>query len=553
MLRAILAFLVTALVALPAASQSAEARELKIGVSQYPTTFNPLMEASVAQSYVHGMTLRPVTIYDQDWQLACSLCVEIPTFENGLAKREPLADGSEGVAVTFRLQPEATWGDGTPVTSDDIIFTWQAGKDPRSGAIGGESFRRILAIDRVDDKTFTVHLDRVTYDYNVFSLTPLPAHIERPLYEQDPASYNTRTAFDSDPANPGLGYGPYRIVQVKPGSEVVLERNPTWYGAQPTFDRIRVITVTSTATLEANLLSGAIDMVAGELGLQIDQGLAFEQRHATDYKVLFPAGLFYEHIDLNLGSPDLADRRVRQALLLGIDRQQLVERLFDNRQPVATSPVSPLDSRLAKDLPAYDYDPERAAQLLEEAGWMPGPDGLRRNAEGETLTLKFVTTAGDRTRELVQQVLQAQWRQLGVEIRIDNQPPRVLFGRSLRDRQFGDMALFGWIAAPNADQRTILHSEGIPTPENGFSGQNYTGYSNPEMDALLDRFERELDPDKRQEISAEIQRLYMTDLPVLPLYWRANIYVLPRWLTGLRPTGHLAPTTLWIEDWAVVE
>lgn len=552
MLRAMLAFLIAAL-ALPAVLAGAEARELKIGVSQYPTTFNPLTEASVAQSYIHGMTLRPITIFDHEWRLACSLCVEIPTFENGMAKREPLPDGSEGVAVTYRLQPDATWGDGTPVTSEDIIFTWEVGKDPRTGAIGGEGFRRILSIEAIDSKTFTVHLDRVTYDYNAFGLAPLPAHIERPLYEQDPGSYNTRTAFDNDPANPGLGFGPYRIAQVKPGNEVVLEPNPTWYGKKPVFERIRVITVASTSTLEANLLSGAIDMIAGELGLQIDQGLAFEQRHATDYKVLFPAGLFYEHIDLNLDNPVLADRRVRQALLFGIDRQQLVDRLFAGRQPVATSPVSPLDSREAKDLPAYPYDPERAAQLLDEAGWTLGEDGLRHDAKGDTLTLKFVTTAGDRTRELVQQVLQAQWRALGVEVRIDNQAPRVLFGRSLRDRQFGDLALFGWIAAPDSDQRTILHTEGIPTVDNGYAGQNYTGYSNPKMDELLDEMEGELDPAKRAEISGEIQRLYMTDLPVLPLYWRANVYVLPHWLGGVRPTGHLMPTTLWIEDWSVIE
>jgi len=532
------------------AAVPAEARELRIGVSQYPATFNPLTEASVAQSYVLGMTRRPVTAYDQDWTLVCMLCVELPTFDNGLAVRETLPDGSEGVAVTYRLQPGATWGDGVPVTSADIVFTWEVGRHPLSGVVSGEGYRRILSIDVIDDKTFTLHLDRITFNYNAFGVEPLPAHLERPIFEADPAAYHTRTAFDSDPANPGLNFGPYRIVSVVPGSEVVLEPNPTWYGQAPAFERIRVVTVSSTATLEANLLSGAIDMIAGELGLQIDQGLAFERRHGSEYQVIFKAGLFYEHIDINLDNPLAADRRVRQALLFALDRERLTQQLFGGEQPVAISPVSPLDGNLASDLPAYPYDPAQAAALLDEAGWTLGGDGLRRNAAGETLSFSFVTTAGDRTRELVQQVLQAQWKAAGIEARIENQPARVLFGQTLDQRLF-QLALFAWIASPESPLRSILYSTEIPKAENGWSGQNYMGYVNPDMDGLIDELERELDKEKRKLLWATLQQIYMTDLPVLPLYWRANIYVLPKWLEGVRPTGHLAPTTLWVEDWTV--
>lgn len=531
---------------------TAGARELKIGVSQYPPTLNPLTAASVAMSLIDGMTRRPITIYDQDWALVCALCTQLPTLENGLARREPLADGGEGIAITYQIQPQASWGDGTPVTAEDVVFTWEVGRHPQSGVVSGESFRRILSIDVLDPKTVVLHVDRVTFDYNAFGAELLPAHVERPIFEADPAAWRERSAFDTDPTNPALFFGPYRIVQVTPGSEVVLERNPTWYGATPAFERIRFITVSSTSTLEANLLSGAIDMIAGELGLAIDQALAFEKRHGSDYQILSKAGLFYEHIDVNLARGAVADRRVRQALLFAIDRETLTQRLFGGRQPVATSPVSPLDQNAAGDLPAYPYDPAQAAALLEEAGWTPGPDGIRVKG-GERLTLTLMTTAGDRTRELVQQVLQAQWKAVGIEVRIDNQPARVLFGGTLEQRRYGDLALFGWIAAPNSTQRTLLHSTQIPTAENQWAGQNYTGYANPEMDRLIDAIERELDPEKRRALWAEMQRLYMTDLPALPLYWRANSYILPKWLKGVRPTGHLGPSTLWIEEWSVAE
>ena len=109
------------------------AAELKIGITQFPSTLNPHIDSMLAKSYVLAMTQRPVTTYDQQWNLICLLCVELPTLENGGAKLETQADGRPGIAVTYRINPKATWGDGTPVTSADMVFTWEAGRHPKSG------------------------------------------------------------------------------------------------------------------------------------------------------------------------------------------------------------------------------------------------------------------------------------------------------------------------------------------------------------------------------------------------------------------------------------
>ena len=109
--------------------------------------------------------------------------------------------------------------------------------------------------------------------------------------------------------------------------------------------------------------------------------------------------------------------------------------------------------------------------------------------------------------------------------------------------------MFAWISAPEALPRGQLYSSMIPTEANNWAGQNYTGYSNPEMDALIDAIEVDLDRESRAGKWTELQRLYTEDLPVLPLYFRANPFVIPQWLKGIRPTGHLAPTTLWVEEW----
>ncbi len=525
------------------------AAELRIGITQFPSTLNPMIDSMLAKSYVLAMTRRPITAYDRNWALVCMLCTELPTIENGLAKPEDLPGGKKGIAVTYTIQPGATWGDGKPVTSADVVFTWEVGRHPKTGVSDYEAFRRILSVEVVDDKTFTMHVDRITFDYNASGLEILPEHVERPIFEADPAAYRNRTAFDADPANPGLAFGPYKVVEVVSGARIVLARNATWWGQKPAFERITVRIIEKTSALEANLLSGAIDLIAGELGLPIDQALAFEKRHGARFAISYKPGLIYEHLDLNLDNPLLADKRVRKALVYALDRETVSQRLFAGRQPVAHSSVSPLDWIYDPDVPAYPYDPDKAKALLDEAGWSAIEKGIRHNAAGERLTLELMTTAGNRSRELVEQVLQSMWRQVGIDVRIRNEPARVFFGETVSKRKFTGAAMFAWLSSPESVPRTTLRSDQIPTEANAWSGQNYTGFKNAEMDALIDAIEIELDRGKRKDLWRRLQRLYVEELPVIPLYWRAAPFVLPKWLSGLRPTGHQGTTTLWIEEW----
>jgi peptide/nickel transport system substrate-binding protein len=162
-----------------------------------------------------------------------------------------------------------------------------------------------------------------------------------------------------------------------------------------------------------------------------------------------------------------------------------------------------------------------------------------------------MTTAGNRAREAVQQVVQGMWRQVGIEARIRNEPPRVLFAETLSRRRFEGAALFAWISSPENVPRTTLHSEEIPAEARNWSGQNYGGYRNPAMDMLLEAIPQELDREKRRALWSQLQHIYAEDLPELPLWFRSDAHVWPRWLEGVRPTGHLNPTSLWVEEWRV--
>jgi peptide/nickel transport system substrate-binding protein len=545
MIRRLFFSIVVAIVALANPAHAKD--ELVVGMTQQPGTWNPLISSMLAKSLINNMTARPLTAYDANSKLICLVCTDLPTIENGKARVIDLPDGKKGMEIDVEMR-DMRWGDGVSVTARDVAFTLEVGRHPLSGVASSEGYKRIIKFDAKDDRRFTMTIDRVTFDYNSIGLRLVPAHIEKPIFDANPAEYRNRTAYDTNSTNPGLFFGPYRIVEVMPGSRVALEQNPTWAGEKPHFKRIVVKIIENTAALEANFLSGNVDYVLGELGLSLDQALAFEKRHRDKYNFIYKPALIYEHIDTMLDNKLLAERKVRQAFLMAIDRTAISEKLFEGKQPIADGPISPLDPMFTPGARRYPYDQALARKLLDEAGFSDIRNGVRHNAKGDRLSLEITTTAGNRVRELVAQVIQSQLRQVGVEIRIKAEPPRI-FSEGLNRRQFTALAMYAWVQQPEGVPRSTLHSKEIPSPENSWSGQNYPGYRNPEMDAALDAAERELDPVKRRGLFADIQRIHADDLPVLPLFFRVDPFVIPKQLKGVVPTGHLSSSTLWVEQW----
>jgi peptide/nickel transport system substrate-binding protein len=521
--------------------------ELVVAMTQMPGTWNPIISSMLAKSLIANMTARPVTAYDADWKLVCLVCTELPTIENGKARVVDLVDGKKGMEIDVELR-DMRWGDGTPVSAKDVAFTLEVGKHPLSGVASSEGYKRIIKLDVEDDRRFTMTIDRVTFDYNSIGLQLLPAHIEKPIFDANPAEYRNKTAYDTQSTNPGLAFGPYRLTEIVPGSRVVLEPNPTWTGQKPFFKRITVRIIENTAALEANLLSGSVDYVLGELGLSLDQAIAFEKRHKDKYNVIYKPALIWEHIDVNLDNKLLADRRVRQAMLLAIDRKAISEKLFEGKQPIAHGGISELDPMFSPAARQYGYDAAAARKLLDEAGFSTIRNNVRHNAAGEKLSIELSTTAGNRVRELVAQVIQSQLRQAGIEVRLKAETPRIFF-EAMGKRTYSGLGMYAWVQRPEGVPRSSLHSKEIPSADNGWSGQNYPGYANPQMDKALDAAERELDVAKRRALFAEIQKLAADDLPSLPLFFRVDPFVIPKPLKGVTPTGTLNSSTLWVEQW----
>jgi len=531
------------------------AGQLTIGVNQFPPNLHPGIEPSAVKTYINSAAYRQLTVWNPDFELECLLCVTVPTLENGLAKVTNRPDGTQGMTLRYQIKPDLFWGDGVPVTTDDIIFSHMVGSRDDTGYSTPDSYKAIERVEKIDDKNFIFHLRATRYDYNGLTFFTVPAHLERPVFDglENKTEYGRNSIYNKQPTNPGLYNGPYIFGDVVSGAYISMIPNPYWKGQKPAFDKITVRAIDNSAALEQNLLSGDLDFIAGEVGLQLDQALALQRREPARFNYLYVAGLVYDHIDLNLDNPILADVRVRRALIMSVDRERINEKLTGGKNQVAHVFKNPNDRGYDPNVRKYPFDMKAAAALLEEAGWKMADDGIRRNADGKKLTLEFNTSAGNRNRELIQQVLMSKWREIGIEIIPKNAPGRTLFGQLLRRREFTGMALYSWTSQVEASPSQILSEKSIPTEATGWAGSNYTGWRGAEKEAVITAINTTLDVTERNKLWARLQDMYTSEVPVLPLFYRTDPHVLPKWLDGYRPAGHNQPVTTWIEEWKVVE
>lgn len=535
-------------------------KQLSIGITQEFENLNPIIFSMAASSYIYFMASHPLVAIDSDWKWQCWLCTTLPTLENGLAK---IVDGKGGkkLHVSWEIKANAVWGDGKPVTAEDVKLSWEIGLSPNVSTPSKDVYERIesINIDPKDPKKFTMVFKEIRYDYyQLGSLYIVPAHIEGPVFaktKSQQGAYEKQTTFNLNPTNPGLYNGPYQVKEIKLGSHVILDRNPKYYGKKAEIERIILKLIPNTQTLEANLLSGTIDMIS-ELGMSFDQALAFEKRVVKDkslqskYSVLYVDGMIYEHIDFNLKNPVLADHKVRQALLHAVDRDKLCAALFESRQKKALSMIHPRDIYYTENVTKYDYSVEKAAKLFEEAGWKIGPSGFLEK-EGKRFSLSIMTTSQNKTRELVEVFLQEQWKKIGVELSINNEPARVFFGETIKHAAYPGLAMYAWVSSPDNPPRSTLHTKEIPTKENGWNGQNSGGWSNPRVDQLLADIYKEFDVQKRKAMMEEVQKLYTEEVPVMPLFMRADVAVIPTNLKGFKMPGHQFHSTLNVDSWTL--
>jgi peptide/nickel transport system substrate-binding protein len=313
--------------------------------------------------------------------------------------------------------------------------------------------------------------------------------------------------------------------------------------------------ITDTNATIANLAAGEVDVITHDALDEFrapDLDRLVQQRRIQAYYVI---GTSWEHVDLNTDNAHLKDVRVRKAMAHAINRQLIVDRVLNGKTQVihSWSPAWRWDYN--PQVTKYDFNPQRARELLREAGYTAGSDGILRK-DGQKLSLKYYTVVGNQMRLLSSQIVQQNLKDVGIEIELVYAPIAELFATAatnpgpLTARTF-DMGQYAWSAPEDpATTRNLYHSATIPAAENNYAGQNYPGFREPINDDLLTRAAASLDQAQRTDWYAEQQRIWSDLLPVIPLFARANVNATKRSMQNYRPgPTSTVPATWNSYDW----
>src|SRR2546428_754731 len=379
-----------------------------IGMSQEPDSmFGPISSMQV-QTNVQAAMSQNLTVRDQDNKYQPRLAEQTPTLENGGAKLAKTSDGKDQITVTYKIRDGAKFSNGDPVTSEDVKYSWQLYLDQNVPIVSRVTAQKYQAINAPDPKTVEVVYKPGETDplYFAFCCTIVPKKVVSAI---DP-----KTLKDSSFTRQPVYAGPYRMQEWQPGSSITLVANDDFWLGKPKTKTLIFKIITDTNTLLAQLRAGQIDVATND-GITLDQIPELDKLpNEAGMTPQYTPAQTWEHIDINFRDPKdqskphpiLADKKVRQALMQGIDRDKITKQILYGK-------VSPINSFIfgnnwasasAGDLTLYKYDPEAAKKLLEDAGWKAGSDGIREKG-GQKLELHLGSTSGNKMREQTTQVM----------------------------------------------------------------------------------------------------------------------------------------------------
>lgn len=523
---------------------------LTIAIWQEPVTLSPVHAGQTVAGYVASVGLEGLVRVDNEGNYQPLLVTKIPTTANG-GVRLPL-DG-KGMDVTWELLPDLKWSDGEPLTSADIKATWDAFlHDPKSRTRSG--FSEISTIDLPDERTAVLHYSSVYAPYlstflaGALFVALLPKHV---LENESAAS-----TYELTP----VGTGPFRFTEFTEHSAITAERNPYYRkSGRPYLDRIVFRVVPRQEVALDQLKSGDVDGM-----WSLSEGQIADLSVHADLRALVVPSIGVERIEINFAQakdltdpssvhPVLGDLAVRRALALATPKQELVDKLLFGKGRVGTAAVSQ-GWAAAKDVVQEGYDPAKARQLLDQAGWVTGPDGIRaRNGVRASLTL--TTTVGNQTRERAQEILIDAYRQVGIEVKAKNAAFAEAAGPWGDPRSFIQRGAFDLIMYNNPTEidphrglEFRYRAAQIPSAENGGVGSNYMRFKDPELERALDEAAASLDLDKRRAAYAKVLRILNDKVVSIWLYERSIIDAYRVGVNGW--TGWTWGYTTWSsEDW----
>lgn len=452
-----------------------------------PRALIPLMASESVSAELCRLLYNGLVKYDKDIRLV-----------GDLAESWQVEDG--GRVIIFNLRHNVRWHDGQPFTAADVEFTYTKLIDPESPTPYGGDFQKVRSLEVIDP-----HTVRVTYKEPFapglasWCMGMLPKHL---LEGQD-----LRT---TPLARQPVGTGPFRIHSWTPGERIDLEANPDYYAGRPGIDRYvyRIIPDPGTAFLE--LQTERIDhmsLTALQYSRQTDT--AFFRARYDKYR---HPSFGYSYIGYNLDDPLFADKRVRQALGMAVDKQEIVRAVLLGLGQAATGPFLPGTSAYDPDVPVSAYDPAGARRLLESAGWKDSDADGWLDKDGRRFSFELLTNHGNEQRKMAAEIIQRRLREVGIQMRIQVLEWGTLLKEHIDKRSF-QAVLMAWNLSPDPDIHDIFHSSKTAPGE-----FNFVGYRNAEVDRLLEEGRRVFGEQERAAIYRRLHRLLADEEPYTFLY-----------------------------------
>lgn len=512
-----------------AAAPSSPTGQIIIGVSQEQTVFNPhklhleVDEGVQFALYDTLFTVTPEGIFEP------SLAIEVPTVENG-------GISADGLNWRIKLRDDVKWHDGKPFTAEDVKFSLELLVDPNfnSWRRTGHQLIRDLTVVSPTELTWRMEEPFAPYPSILAATFIVAAHTFEGVEDKNTAP------IDEHP----IGTGPFKFVSRRPGDSIELVANPDYFGEGPYIEKVFFRYIPDGTVLYTQFRTGAIDLIS--LSYIPADGYADAQTLTDKVVQLMPASSV-ECIAFNTGRAPLDDHAVRKAIYLAFDRDAALEQIYYD-VPLATESYMPQQSYYFNpDLPKHQYDPEAAKQLLEEAGWVPGSDGIRVK-DGQRLSFTNSTSAGNYIREQIQQFMQQTLREVGIEMLIENMPSAVLFADFWLKSQFHSV-MHGQDFLTGFDPDTSDFFLSTNSAAKGGGGLNFWQYVNPEVDRLLAEGGKLFVPEERKPIYLKIQELVREDLPFIVMWQRRTVRGHKEGLNNYEANVNVRIDTWNIGDW----
>lgn len=504
-------------------------------IPEEPTVLNRyLSDAAINWQVGDATATTGLTVVDENGEFQPMLAQELPTIENG-------GLSEDHTTVTWKLKPGLKWSDGQPLTSDDIKFTWEAISHPESGALLVSGFTSIESIETPDELTAIVQYAAPNVAYlSQFTFGLLPRHAT--------GTPETMTAWEWN--RKPVGAGPFVVAEWIAGDSIVMERNPYYFDeGKPYLDKLVFKVIPEPAAQTAMMAQGDAHVHLWPSETTPDYLKIAGEKAVLD---IVP-GIWNLAIDFNLSKPGdndptaasphpiLGDIRVRQAISHAIDYQTMVTDVV-KETTISTNPFA--YGWYECDIPRkYDFDPESAKKLLEEAGWVVGADGIRvakgalHANDGTRLSLDLMGYTNFAPLQRAEEFIVENLKAVGIEARIQNVDFSIIFG-SFSDgapSKVGDFDMTfydrGIDIEPSDEVRDRYHSESIASADNPY-GNNDKRWVNPEVDALIDQAENTFDQEERRQAYCKIGEMMVEELPELYIFLFVDGYGFSKKLNG---------------------